>query len=72
MFSDFFLLFFSLKNDVNVPSKRNKHKSLQNKNIFCWHLVSLEGQKEQAPEPLVKGTDPHPDPLLNVTGPEPS
>jgi hypothetical protein len=28
----------SLKNDVNVPSKRNKHKNLEKKIIFCWHL----------------------------------
>ena len=31
---------FSLKNDVNVPSKSNKQKNLL-KLGFCWHL---EGQ----------------------------
>ncbi len=25
--------FFSLKNDVNVPSKKNKHKNLEKKNL---------------------------------------
>ncbi len=31
----------SLKNDVNVPSKRNKQKNLFFKLVFCW---PLEGQ----------------------------
>ncbi len=50
--------FLSLKNDVNVPSKRNRHKKFD-KLFFCL----LEGQwrKEQDPEPepdpLVKGPD---------------
>ncbi len=33
--------FFSLKNNVNVPSKSNKQKKLYKKLVFCWHL---EGQ----------------------------
>jgi hypothetical protein len=33
--------FSSLKNDVNVPSKRKKQKSLEKKIVFYWHL---EGQ----------------------------
>jgi hypothetical protein len=43
--------------------KRNKHKNLVNKNLFCWHLEG-HWRKEQGPEsdlhpdPLVKGTDP--------------
>jgi hypothetical protein len=28
----------TLKNDVNVPSKRNKHKNLEKQIIFCWRL----------------------------------
>jgi hypothetical protein len=32
--------FLSLKNDVSLPSKRNKQKNLK-KLVFCWHL---EGQ----------------------------
>jgi hypothetical protein len=63
------LYFYSPKNDLNVPSKRNKHKNLEKKNM-CWHLVSLEGRKEQDLDLLVTGTDPHPDPELNVTGPK--
>jgi hypothetical protein len=50
--------FLSLKNDVNVPSKRNKHKNFK-KIIFWWHLQG-HWRKEQDPEPdpLVKDTDP--------------
>jgi hypothetical protein len=33
--------FFSLKNDVNLPSKSNKQKKCFKKLVFCWHL---EGQ----------------------------
>jgi hypothetical protein len=29
--------FLSLKNDVNVPSKRNKHENFK-LIIFCWRL----------------------------------
>jgi hypothetical protein len=31
----------SLKNDGNVPSKRNKQKNVEQKLVFCWYL---EGQ----------------------------
>jgi hypothetical protein len=46
----------SLKNAVNVPSKRNQHKNLLK---TIW-LVEGHRPKEQDPEPysLVKGTDP--------------
>ncbi len=37
----------SVKNDVNLPSKSSKQKYLEN-NL----------QKEQDPDPLVRGTDP--------------
>jgi hypothetical protein len=30
--------FLSLKNDGNVPSKRNKHKNLEGKIYFYWLL----------------------------------
>jgi hypothetical protein len=33
--------FLSLKNDVNVASKRNKQKNCVKKLVFSWHL---EGQ----------------------------
>jgi hypothetical protein len=36
-----------LKNDVNVPSKRNKHKNLREK--------KFTDEKEQDPDPFVKG-----------------
>ncbi len=49
--------FLSLKNDVTIPSKRNRHKNLnlREKKIVCWHLEG-HWQKEQDPEPdtLVK------------------
>jgi hypothetical protein len=32
--------FLSLKNDVNVPSKSNKHKKFSFKIGFCWGLES--------------------------------
>jgi hypothetical protein len=35
---DFYCFVTSLKNDVNVPSKRNKHKNLARKIFFCWRL----------------------------------
>ncbi len=39
---DFFMPFisytYSLKNDVNVPSKSNRQKNIKNKNYFCTHL----------------------------------
>ncbi len=56
--TDLWFLFdcLSLKNDVSVPSKRNKHKK-----YFCWRLEG-HWRKEQDPEPepgpLVKDTDP--------------
>jgi hypothetical protein len=64
LFCDFFMTFLSLKNHANggVPSKRNKHKNLEKKIIFCWHLEGHR-QKEQdleldpCPDPLDKGTD---------------
>jgi hypothetical protein len=31
-------MILSLKNDVNIPSKRNKHKNEEAKNMFCWRL----------------------------------
>jgi hypothetical protein len=30
--------FLSLKNDLNVPSIRNKQKNVFKKLVFCWHL----------------------------------
>ncbi len=33
--------FLSLKNDVNVPSKKYKQKNIPKKFVFCW---PLEGQ----------------------------
>ncbi len=53
--------FISSKNDVNVPSKRNKCKNLVKTIIFGWHLEG-RWRKEQDPDsdrdPLVKDTDP--------------
>jgi hypothetical protein len=49
--------FLSAKNDVNVPSKRNKQNNLGKKYFFCFHLEA-RGRKEQ---------DPDPDPYQNVT-----
>jgi hypothetical protein len=48
--------FFTLKNDVNVPSKSNS-KTIFKKIIFCWRLEGLQ-RKEQNPDPLFRGTDP--------------
>ncbi len=70
--TDLWFLFdcLSLKNDVSVPSRRNKHK-----NYFCWRLED-HWRKEQGPEPdpLVNGTDPKIHILIqirkNVTDPE--
>ncbi len=63
LFCDFFITFYLWKNDVNVHSKRNKHKNWEKKIYF---LLYLDGywRKEQDPEP-----DPHPDPLVKVTDP---
>jgi hypothetical protein len=58
-----------LNNDVNVPSKRNKHIKLgEKKIIFCWHLEDPEQDPEPDPQPgpgprlhldpVFKGTDP--------------
>jgi hypothetical protein len=59
------LWYLSLKNDINVPSKRNKHRNLKKeKNIICWHLEG-HWRKEPDPEP-----DPHPDPLVKGTDPK--
>ncbi len=46
-----FLRLLSLKNDVNIPSKWNKHKKFKKKKelIFCWHLKG-HWRKEQDPD----------------------
>jgi hypothetical protein len=59
----------SLKNDVNVPSKRKKQKK------FFWHLEGGKNEHDPEPDPhpdpFVKGTDPKdPDLYQNVTDPE--
>ncbi len=46
--------FLSLKNGVNVPSKRNKHKKLFL--LASWR--SLTKEKDPHPDPLVTSTDP--------------
>ncbi len=56
--------------------KRNKQKNLVKKNIYCWHLEGHCDEKSRIwsqihnphTDPLVKGTDP--DPYQNVTDPE--
>jgi hypothetical protein len=58
--------FLSLKNDVNVPSKRNnsnKHKNLVKKKILfvgVFKVTDEKGRMDLAlhPDPLVKGTAP--------------
>ncbi len=51
--------FSSLKNDINVPSKRSKLKS--KKLFFCWHF---EGQWRKQQDP-----DLHPDSLVRGMAP---
>jgi hypothetical protein len=46
-------MILSLKNDVNVPSKSNKLKKLEEKIIYFWHLEITD---EKDPDPQVSGT----------------
>jgi hypothetical protein len=49
--------FLSLKNDGNVPSKRNKYKNLEKQILFCWRLEGHRRKEQDLdPNPLVKGT----------------
>ncbi len=69
--------FLSLKNDVNVPSKRNKHKNLEKKNYFLlasWRsLMKRAGSGAGSASGSVSqrcgsdDPDPHQDPYQNVT-----
>ncbi len=66
------MTFLSFKNDVNVPSKRNKNGT----KIFFVARRSMTKEQNLERDPLVKGrygsenSDPHPDPYQNVTDPE--
>ncbi len=58
-------VFLSLKNYVNVPSKRNKHKHLEKTNyilLTSWRSLTKRAgsgaEPDPHPDPLVKGTDP--------------
>jgi len=51
--------FLPSKNDVNVSSKENKHKNLEEKNIFRLRLTSLTkragpGSGSENPDPRIR------------------
>jgi hypothetical protein len=46
-----------MKTDVNVPSKSNKQKNFENKNLFFVGILSATDEKKLDPEP-----DPNQDP----------
>ncbi len=50
--------YLSVKNDVNIPSKRNKHKNLEEKKVFVSIWKSLTKEQDPEPDSSVKGTDP--------------
>ncbi len=72
--------FFSLNNNVNVPSKSNKQKKMcqnlkKNLNNFFAGILKVNDENSririQDPDPLVRGMDPRdPDPHPNVMDPE--
>ncbi len=73
------LYFLSLKNDVNVPSKRNKHKNLKKKDYFLsasWSLKKRAGSGAGSASGSVSQSyrsedlHQHSDPYQNVTDPE--
>jgi hypothetical protein len=45
-----------VKNDVNVPSKRNKHKNLEEK-YFLVGVLNSRTKQDPEPDLLVTGTD---------------
>jgi hypothetical protein len=58
---------------LNVSSKENKHKNLEEKNILCWRLTSLTKKGRTWIRIRESGSeDPHlhPDPYQNVTHPQ--
>jgi hypothetical protein len=46
--------FLSLKNDVNVPSKRNMHKKRRKKLIFVGFLKVTGEKKDSDPDPRIR------------------
>ncbi len=78
----FFVTFFLLQNDVNVPWKRNKHNNLVKKNYFLlasWRSLtkragsgagSVSGSAFVSVSQRNGSEDPHLDPYQHVTDPE--
>ncbi len=71
--------FLSLKDDVNVPSKKNKGlpvsiKTWRKKLSFCWNPLKITDEKSMIRSRVSQrygseDPDPHLDPYQNVTGP---
>ncbi len=72
---DFFMTFYLWKkNDLNVPSKRNKHKNLEKQHYFLlavWRsLRKRAGSTSGSVSHKYGSEDPHPDPYQYDTDPE--
>jgi hypothetical protein len=72
LFSDFLIIFLSLKTDENVPTESNEQKNLEKKTYFLlafWKsLTKRAGSGSGSVNQVNRSKDP--DPYQNVTDPE--